>query len=57
MADPSQERLDDLEETIDKARHQAEEDGLLTDETPEPTFVDPDADDDTDPEGMENAPG
>ena len=46
MADPEQKRLDDLGEKIDEARHDAEEDGLLPDSTPEPTFEDPDADSD-----------
>jgi len=35
------ERLDQLEERIDEARRQAEEDGLLPDSTPEPTFFEP----------------
>ena len=42
MADPEQERLDELGDRIDTARRQAEDDGLLTDSTPEPTLVDPD---------------
>lgn len=41
MAEPSQERLDELEERIEAVRTDAEEDGLLPDSTPEPTFEDP----------------
>ena len=44
MAEPSKERLDELGERIDKARRDAEEDGLLPDTTPERSFIDPDAD-------------
>jgi hypothetical protein len=44
MAEPSQERLDQLEDRIDAVRKDAEEDGLLPDSTPEPTFRDPDPD-------------
>ena len=46
MADPDQERLERLGDKIDEARHDAEEDGLLPDSTPEPTFKDPDAEGD-----------
>ena len=56
MAEPSQERLDQLDETIESARRNAEEDGLLP-ETEGPTLVDPDDDGNTEPEGMEIAPG
>ena len=45
MADPSEERLEALGDRIDKARRDAEEDGLLPDSTPEPSFKDPDPDD------------
>lgn len=44
MADTSQERLDELGERIDTARRRAEEDGLLPDSTPEPTFIEPNPD-------------
>jgi hypothetical protein len=44
--DEMQERLDDLGDDIDATRRQAEEDGLLPDSTPEPTFIDPDGDGD-----------
>jgi hypothetical protein len=44
MAQPSQERLDELENRIEHARRDAEEDGLLPDSTPEPTFADPEGD-------------
>ena len=56
MAEPSQERLDELEHQIDDARTQAQEDGLVPEEDG-PTLIDPDDDGDADPEGMENAPG
>ena len=56
MAEPSQERLDQLDETIESARRTAEEDGLLP-ETEGPTLVDPDDDGKAEPEGMEIAPG
>ena len=41
MAEPSQERIDELEKRIDAARRDAEDHGLLPDSTPEPTFEDP----------------
>ena len=56
MAEPSQERLDQLDETIQSARKHAEDDGLVPEEDG-PTLIDPDDDGDTDPEGMEIAPG
>jgi len=56
MAEPSQERLDELDERIKGARRQAEEDNLVPEEDG-PTFIDPDDDGKTEPEGMENAPG
>ena len=56
MAEPSQERLDELDEEIQSARSKAENDNLLP-ETDGPTLIDPDDDGDTDPEGLENAPG
>jgi hypothetical protein len=48
--DPDQmdEDLDDLKAGIDAARRQAEENGTIPDSTPEPTFIDPDADGDRD---------
>ena len=56
MAEPSQERLDELDEEIQSARSKAEDDNLLP-ETEGPTLVDPDDDGNTEPEGMEIAPG
>ena len=56
MAEPSQERLDQLDEKIQSARSKAEDDNLLP-ETEGPTLVDPDDDGKTEPEGMENDPG
>lgn len=44
MADEKQERLDDLEERIDKVRRDAEEHDVLPDSDPEPTFRDPNPD-------------
>lgn len=41
MAEPSQERLDELEERIEDVRRDAEDAGLLPDSDPEPTFRDP----------------
>jgi hypothetical protein len=41
MADERQERLDELGERIDAVRRRAQEDDLLPDDSPEPTFVDP----------------
>jgi hypothetical protein len=41
VAEPSQERLDQLEERIDDVRREAEDDGLLPDRDPEPTLYDP----------------
>lgn len=38
------EKLEQVEEDIEAARRQAEEHGTIPDSTPEPTFVDPDAD-------------
>ncbi|MDP1819247.1 MAG: hypothetical protein Q8K58_05060 [Acidimicrobiales bacterium] len=40
--DPSE--LAEVAEDIEQARRQAEEHGTIPDSTPEPTFVDPDAD-------------
>ena len=48
MAAPD-ERLDEVQEKIDEARQRAEDDGLLPDEDPEPTFADPDGDGDVEP--------
>ena len=42
--DPTKERLDEVQKEIDEARRQAEEHGTIPDSTPEPTFIDPDAD-------------
>jgi hypothetical protein len=56
MADPSEERLEELGDRIDKARRDAEEDGLLPDSTPEPSYRDPDPDDElTDDELIDDA--
>ena len=46
MAEPTQERLDELGEQIEEVRRDAEEHGLLPDSTPERTFEDPDPEDD-----------
>ena len=56
MAEPSQERLDELDDEIQSARSKAEDDNLLP-EADGPTLVDPDDDGETEPEGLENAPG
>ena len=56
MGEPSQERLDELDEQIQGARRQAEEDHLVPEEDG-PTLIDPDDDGQTEPEGMEIAPG
>lgn len=42
--DQMQEKLDDLEDRTAEARRTAEENGTIPDTTPEPTFIDPDAD-------------
>ena len=52
--EPSDERLDELQEHIDEARAQAESDGLLPDSAPERTFADPEGDGVDDPPN--NAP-
>jgi hypothetical protein len=49
MAAP-EERLEDLEQKIDDARRRAEDDGLIPDRDPDPTWADPDAD------GVEHPP-
>lgn len=41
---PDDQRIDDLGDTIDEARKQAEDHGTIPDSDPEPTFVDPDGD-------------
>jgi hypothetical protein len=46
--DEMQDRLDELGDDIEATRRQAEEDGLLPDSTPRPTFIDPDGDGDSD---------
>jgi hypothetical protein len=48
MAEP-EDRIDELEEKIDEARRQAEDDGLLPGSQPKPSFADPDADGDVEP--------
>ena len=58
MAEPSQERLDQLDERIQAARRDNEAGDVdLVPEEDGPTFIDPDDDGDAEPEGMENAPG
>ena len=49
MAAPDDDRLDELEDTIDRAREQAEEHGTLPEDDPEQTFADPDADGEIEP--------
>lgn len=44
MADQRQERLDELGERIEDVRRDAEDDGLLPEEEPDPTFIDPNPD-------------
>jgi hypothetical protein len=48
MAEP-EDRLDEVQEKIDEARHRAEEDGLIPDPHPKRTFADPDGDGDEEP--------
>jgi hypothetical protein len=48
MAEP-EERVAEVEKTIDEARRRAEDDGLLPDSTPERTFADPDGDGEEEP--------
>jgi hypothetical protein len=48
MAEP-EERIPELDEMIDEARRQAEDDGLVHDPTPKQTFADPDADGEVEP--------
>jgi hypothetical protein len=43
MAAPD-ERLDEVQEKIDDARRRAEDDGLIPDSDPDPTFADPEGD-------------
>jgi hypothetical protein len=42
--DRMQDRLDEVEEKIDRARHDAEEHDLIEDTTPERTFIEPEGD-------------
>lgn len=49
-----EDRHDDLQDTIDDARRQAEESGSIPDPDPEPTFADPEGDGHADPPN--NAP-
>jgi hypothetical protein len=44
QGEPKDVDLAEVQEKIDEARRRAEEDGLLPDSTPEPTYRDPDAD-------------
>jgi hypothetical protein len=48
VADQRQEALDELDERIKHVRRDAEEDGLLPDSHPQPTFFDPDGDGESD---------
>jgi hypothetical protein len=48
MPEP-EDRIEELDEQIDEARRRAEDDGLLPDSEPDPTFADPDADGETEP--------
>ena len=48
MAEPG-DRIDEVEEKIEDARRQAQEDGLLPDPNPKRTFADPEGDGDTAP--------
>ena len=48
MGDP-EDRIAEVQETIDEARRDAEDDGLVPDPTPKRTFADPDGDGDEDP--------
>ncbi len=43
---PDDTRIDELEETINDARRQAEDSGSIPDSEPDPTWVDPDGDGD-----------
>jgi len=45
---PDDQRLEDLDETIDAARRQAEDHGTIPDPDPDPTFADPEGDGDED---------
>jgi hypothetical protein len=56
MADPEQERLDELEARIQSVKHDAEEHGTLLDENEEQTFSDPEGDG-TDHPSRFSAPG
>jgi hypothetical protein len=49
-----EERLEELEQTIDDARRRAEDDGLIPDSDPDPTYADPEGDGEADPPN--NAP-
>ena len=49
MAAPDEDRLDELQDTIDRARDKAEDDGVLPADDPEQTFIDPDGDGDVEP--------
>jgi hypothetical protein len=48
MAEP-EDPLAEVQEAIDEARSEAEDDGLVQDPTPKQTFADPDGDGDVDP--------
>ncbi len=49
MAAPDDDRLDELEDKIERAREQAEDHGTLPEDDAEQTFADPDGDGDVDP--------
>jgi len=57
VAEPDQERLDRLGDRIDEARRDAEEDGLLPDSTPEPTFEEPNPEGEPTPADTAEPPG
>lgn len=47
--EPDEQRLADLDDTIDRARHAAEEHGTIPSDDHEQTLADPDGDGETDP--------
>jgi hypothetical protein len=49
MADPEQERLDEIEARIQSVKHDAEEHGTVPDEDEGQTFADPEGDGTDDP--------
>ena len=51
QGDPTDPDLQEVQDDIDDARRQAEEDGILPDSTPERTYLDPDGDGEPDQPG------